>query len=194
MCNSIWSLLKRRRNKERKKICQLLPLIPLCLYVWESVYCPDFADSWMVWTENGTKKGWRGLNRMGVHLIVQLDKSWSLTDQRLLLLGRQRALDKILGCSVSGSGREGASSAYLIELCAITMCNRNQCLRSTRGLSIERDKRVGWLHVTVSVKIPLYHRVHISPHSAFNPKWTLQYFARTQADKLIKVLLSWDFA
>ena len=56
------------------------------------------------------------------------------------------------------------------------------------------DKRVGWLHVTVSVKIPLYHRVHISLHSAFYPKWKLQYFARTQPNKLIKVLLSWYLA
>ena len=102
------------------------------------------------------KKGLRGLSRMGVHPIVCPTRApvWQTS------VSSPASLTKFQGVPCQEVGGVG----YLIALCAVTECNRNHCLRSTRGVSIERDKRVGWLWRSLSKS--LFHTAFISPHSA----------------------------
>lgn len=126
---------------------------------------------------------------MGVHLILSLTRAW------VWQTGVLDRLDKISGCSVSGSGRRKQcnSPAYLIALDAITLCNINQCLESTGGVSMKGilDKRIG-LPLAVSVKIPLSHRVHISPIQA--TKMNTSIFCRNTSQQINQVpgLKSWS--
>ena len=126
---------------------------------------------------------------MGVHLILSLTRAW------VWQTGVLDRLDKISGCSVSGSGRRKQcnSPAYLIALDAITLCNINQCLESTGGVSMKGilDKRIG-LPLAVSVKIPLSHRVHISPIQA--TKMNTSIFCRNTSQQINQIpgLKSWS--
>ena len=64
-------------------------------------------------------------------------------------MGTVTALEiKFEGVPCQEMGRVVASSArYLIALLVVTKSNKNQCLGSAGGVSIEKisDKRVGWL-------------------------------------------------
>ena len=90
-------------------------------------------------------------------------------------------------------GATASSAAYLIAMYAVAECNRNQRLRSTREVSIERDKRVGWLWRSLSKS--LFHTAFISPNST-TPDEHLNFFPNNfwQINRsLVILLLSWFF-
>ena len=173
--NFIWSLLK----KEISKKCQLPPLIPLC--VWESVYRPDFASSWMVWAENGPKKGLRGLNRMGVHPIVCPTRApvWQTS------VSSPASLTKFQGVPCQEVGGVGAAVHIWLHCVPSQSATETTAWEAHEEWALKGTKGSGGSD-------GLCQNPSFTPRSylPIQPKWTLQYFASRINRSLVVVLLS----
>ena len=144
--------------------------------MWESVYRPDFASSWMVSTENGLKKGWRGLNRMIVcqtrASVWQTSVSWTAS------------LTKFQGVPCQEVGGVGAVHIWLhwVPLQSATQIN---AWEAHEEWALKGTKESGGSD-------GLCQNPSFTPRSylPIQPKWTLQYFASRINRSLVVVLLS----